>query len=621
MQFTGLAGQKDKKPRGGGQNPGTKRNRRPTDVARSMASRNNRWGVEQPRLIELDSKYQQREKVGAARLDAAEHVISSLQQPYALAKKLNLITFWLKDWDDVLPPEVLNQDLLDPDSMVSQAEANAIAVLKEKRKLDSTPEPFGKDPSINKASQTLPIKAPHVSHWEDYRADPAPPRQVSANKRPDPLPSVVPVPPVLSRNERIEPPSCIPVLPEKSAKKIVRPSKHAPLSVSLRSTAPASDLEQENCQLDKLEFSIQFAFLIARLDGTLSPSAKKLIHDYFQEQYASEAALANRAKAYCVHLERGPIKFENGIGQFHKLFTADERSRLISLGGQIIQASDRENKKAVALLQKMAGDLKSSLVLENAAVKTPEPPPDSPQPLATQPLATQCTPLATSKDDYLRILEIDPSLTISADFVRRQFNHVCGKYAPERAASLDREFVELFDKKREEIKIAEIKIAATALLQELGEELESTTSSQPKALRENPDLDKEFGVGSMSLYDDISLTDSDRKTKEVFGDQVVVKSLSQHNVFHGLPRFVSEYLIAKYVRPESWKEDLAKVQAKIRDLLPDLDRRELIKERLLSAGEVTLIDNVEVRVDLRNGQRWGRIPAINDERIRVSGSI
>jgi hypothetical protein len=80
-------------------------------------------------------------------------------------------------------------------------------------------------------------------------------------------------------------------------------------------------------------------------------------------------------------------------------------------------------------------------------------------------------------------------LTISADFVRRQFNHVCGKYAPERAASLDREFVELFDKKREEIKIA-----ATALLQELGEELESTTSSQPKALRENHDLDKEFGV-------------------------------------------------------------------------------------------------------------------------------
>ncbi len=437
----------------------------------------------QPHLVELDSKYQQREKVGAARLNAAEHAISSLHRPFALARKLNLITFWLKDWDDVLPPEVLNQGLLDPDSMVSQAEENAIAVLKEKRKLASTPEPFGKGPSINKVSQTSPIKVPHAPHWEDYLGNP-PPRQVSANKRSDPLQSVVPAPPVLSVNERIEPPSCIPVLPEKSIKKIARPSKHAPLSVSLRSTAPASDLQQENCQLDKLEFSIQFAFLIARLDGTLSPSARKLIHDYFQEQHGSEAALGNRAKAYCVHLERGPIKFENGIGQFHKLFTADERSRLISLGRQIIQASDRESKKAAALLQKMAGDLQISLVLENAAAKTAEPPPDSPQPLATQ-----CAPLATSKDDYLRILEIDPSWTISADSVRRQFNHVCGKYAAERAVSLDREFVALFDKKREEIKIA-----ATALLQELGEELESTTSSQPKALRENPDLDKEFGV-------------------------------------------------------------------------------------------------------------------------------
>src|SRR5713226_2877461 len=101
----------------------------------------------------------------------------------------------------------------------------------------------------------------------------------------------------------------------------------------------------------------------------------------------------------------------------------------------------------------------------------------------------------------------------------------------------------------------------------------------------------------MSLYDEIALSEADKKARQVFGEQVVVKSLAQQNVFHGLPRFVSEYLIAKFVRPDSWKEDLAKVQAKIKDLLPDLDRRELIKERLLSIGEVTLIDNVEVRVD------------------------
>src|SRR5207244_8552945 len=67
-----------------------------------------------------------------------------------------------------------------------------------------------------------------------------------------------------------------------------------------------------------------------------------------------------------------------------------------------------------------------------------------------------------------------------------------------------------------------------------------------------------------------------------------------------------EYLIAKYVKPESWKDDLAKIQARITDLLPDLENRELVKEKLLGKGEVTLIDNVEARVDLRSGQRWAR---------------
>ena len=125
----------------------------------------------------------------------------------------------------------------------------------------------------------------------------------------------------------------------------------------------------------------------------------------------------------------------------------------------------------------------------------------------------------------------------------------------------------------------------------------------------------------MSLYDEVALSDLDKKARKVFGEQVVVKSLAQHSVFHGLPRYVSEYLIAKYVRPESWKEDLAKVQAKIKDLLPDLDRRELLKERLLSTGEVTLIDFVEARVDLKNGQRWARVQAISDDKVRVSGTI
>ena len=125
----------------------------------------------------------------------------------------------------------------------------------------------------------------------------------------------------------------------------------------------------------------------------------------------------------------------------------------------------------------------------------------------------------------------------------------------------------------------------------------------------------------MALLDEHPLSDLDRKAHLLLGDKVVVKALAQQAAFQGLPRYVSEYLIAKYVKPETWREDLAKMQAKVKELLPDLEHRELLKERLLSRGEVTMIDSVEARVDLRGGQRWARIPALQDNKVRVSGSL
>lgn len=125
----------------------------------------------------------------------------------------------------------------------------------------------------------------------------------------------------------------------------------------------------------------------------------------------------------------------------------------------------------------------------------------------------------------------------------------------------------------------------------------------------------------MSLFDDHPLTDLDRKAHALLGDKAVVKSLAQAAAFHRLPRYVSEYLIAKYVKPETWRDDLAKIQAKIAELLPDLEHRELLKEKLLGKGEVTLIDNVEARVDLKSGQRWGRVPALGDQKVRVPAAV
>ena len=125
----------------------------------------------------------------------------------------------------------------------------------------------------------------------------------------------------------------------------------------------------------------------------------------------------------------------------------------------------------------------------------------------------------------------------------------------------------------------------------------------------------------MSLFDQAALTGADRKARSVFGDQVVVKALAQEAAFHRLPRFVSEFLIAKFVRPETWQQDLEKIKVRIKDALPELGHRELLKERLLRTGEITIIDLVEARIDLRNQQRWAQVPAVQDDRVRVGEQL
>lgn len=125
----------------------------------------------------------------------------------------------------------------------------------------------------------------------------------------------------------------------------------------------------------------------------------------------------------------------------------------------------------------------------------------------------------------------------------------------------------------------------------------------------------------MSLFDEHPLRELDKKALRLCGDKVVIKSLASSSALARLPRFVSEYLIAKYVKPETWKTDLANIQNKIKELLPEHEARELLKNKLLTKGEVTLIDNVEVRVELKAGLRLARIPAIADTGVRVPSEL
>jgi hypothetical protein len=87
------------------------------------------------------------------------------------------------------------------------------------------------------------------------------------------------------------------------------------------------------------------------------------------------------------------------------------------------------------------------------------------------------------------LLEIPTETLLSADLVRRQWNLLSDRLAPEKVASMGPEFVKLAQDK-----VALMRRAAESLLEAMGEKLETTPPAPSvQDLRHNPDLDDVFG--------------------------------------------------------------------------------------------------------------------------------
>jgi len=105
----------------------------------------------------------------------------------------------------------------------------------------------------------------------------------------------------------------------------------------------------------------------------------------------------------------------------------------------------------------------------------------------------------------------------------------------------------------------------------------------------------------------------DEKVLRVFGEAAVDKKLARYEVVSRLPRFIAEYLISKYYHldPTNWAEKVARV---VEEYYPDPKDRERVLSKAIRVGEIKLIDEFEVYVDLKLGVYFLRIPnlQIND---------
>lgn len=121
--------------------------------------------------------------------------------------------------------------------------------------------------------------------------------------------------------------------------------------------------------------------------------------------------------------------------------------------------------------------------------------------------------------------------------------------------------------------------------------------------------------------DEFPLTELDRKADATLGDKAVLKSLASATSFQRLPRYVSEYLIAKFVKRDTREKDIETVKEKIRTLMPEQDRKEHTQSRLFNEGKITVIDSLDARIDLKTAKIWVDVPCIGDRDVRVGKDI
>ena len=114
----------------------------------------------------------------------------------------------------------------------------------------------------------------------------------------------------------------------------------------------------------------------------------------------------------------------------------------------------------------------------------------------------------------------------------------------------------------------------------------------------------------------------DSKIKEAFENYVVRKELIKSQEIGRLPRFISEYLIAKFSSGgEEGTVDMAKLSQFVNLHFPELRDRDKVLHDIMTTGSYTLIDEFKVETDIKAGRHRLIIPCLNIRDARVLATL
>jgi len=114
----------------------------------------------------------------------------------------------------------------------------------------------------------------------------------------------------------------------------------------------------------------------------------------------------------------------------------------------------------------------------------------------------------------------------------------------------------------------------------------------------------------------------DEKVRRVFADRVVNKALTRWNeAYKDFPRYVMEYLCARYVDPDNPAPGQHKIDRLLAEHYAESGERELIKSKIKEETVYTLLGELRVRLDEARDHYWAEVPALGSSHVRVSAVV
>ena len=103
---------------------------------------------------------------------------------------------------------------------------------------------------------------------------------------------------------------------------------------------------------------------------------------------------------------------------------------------------------------------------------------------------------------------------------------------------------------------------------------------------------------------------------------VILKPLTRWNeAYKEFPRFVLEYLVARYVSPEEPVDGQRKIDRILSEHYTESSKKELIKSAIREKGQYTLLGQLTVRLEASRDHYWADVPALGESTVRVSQRV